>query len=58
MRNIERRIRRIEERLAIGDKTQWLRIPDPDNPGQMVEIRGFRTLAEWLLYWSRREGKE
>ena len=49
MLNIKRRIEKIEKELDIEDKTQWLRIPDPDNPGELIEIKGCRTLVEFLI---------
>ncbi len=49
MFNIKRRIEKIEKELDIENKTQWLRIPDPDNPGGFIEIKGYRTLAEFLI---------
>lgn len=48
MRDISRRIEKIEKKLAIEDKTEWLKLPDPDNLGQTIEIKGCRTLAEFL----------
>lgn len=56
--NIKRRIEKIEKELYIGDKTQWLRLPDPDNPEQTVEIKGCRTLADLLRSLPRQETKE
>ena len=49
MLNIKRRIEKIEKELEIEDKTQWLRIPDPDSSGGFVEIKGCRNLAEFLI---------
>ena len=49
MTNIKRRIEKIEKELDIEDKTQWLRIPDPDNPDGFIEIKGCRTLTEFLI---------
>ncbi len=46
MLNIKRRIEKIEKELDIEDKTQWLRIPDPDSPSGFIEIKGCRTLAD------------
>jgi len=51
--SIKRRIEKIEKELDIEDNTQWLRLPDPDNPGQTVEIKGCRTLADLLLSMPR-----
>ena len=48
MRSIENRIEKIEKELDIEDKTQWLRLPDPDNPGETIEIKGCRSLADFL----------
>jgi hypothetical protein len=48
MTNIKRRIEKIEKELGIEDKTQWLRIPDPDNPGGFIERKGCRTLVDFL----------
>ena len=38
MRDICRRIEKIEKELDIEDKTQWLRIPDPDSPGGFLDF--------------------
>ena len=46
MLSVKRRIEKIEKELGIEDKTQWLRIPDPDSPGGFIEIRGCRTLVD------------
>ena len=46
MLNIKRRIEKIEKELDIENKTQWLRIPDPDSPGGFIEIKGCRTLVD------------
>ena len=48
-KSIQSRIEKIEKELDIEDKTEWLRIPDPNNPGQTIEIKGCRSLAEFLL---------
>lgn len=56
--SIKRRIEKIEKELGIEDKTQWLRLPDPDNPEQTVEIKGCRTLAEFVRSLPRQETKE
>ncbi len=55
MLNVKRRIEKIEKELDIEDKTQWLRIPDPDSPSGFVEIKGCRTLAEFLSNARRQE---
>ena len=49
MKSIQSRIEKIEKKLNLEDKTEWLRIPDPNNPGQTIEIKGCRTLAEFLV---------
>ena len=49
MRDISRRIEKIEKGLGSEDKTQWLKLPDPDNPSESIEIKGCRTLAELLV---------
>ena len=49
MKNIHSRIEKIEKELDIENKTQWLRIPDMDNPDGYIEIKGCRTLADFLL---------
>lgn len=46
MRDISRRVEKIEKELAIEDKTQWLRLPDHDNPGQFIEFKGCRTFTD------------
>ena len=48
MLNIKRRIEKIEKELNIEDKTQWLRLPAPDNPDGFIEIKGCRTLVDFL----------
>jgi hypothetical protein len=45
---IQRRIEKIEKELAVEDKTQWLRLPDPDSPNGFMEIKGCRSLVEFL----------
>ena len=44
--SIKKRIQKVEKQLALDGKTQWLRIPNPDNPDEMIEIPGCRTFAE------------
>ena len=48
MKKIENRIEKLEKELDIENKTQWLRLPDPDSPSGFVEIKGVRSLAELL----------
>jgi hypothetical protein len=48
MSNLKNRIEKIEKELDIEDKTQWFRLPDDDSPGGFMEIKGCRTLAEFL----------
>jgi hypothetical protein len=45
---MKRRIEKIEKELDIEDKTQWLRILAPDNPDGFIEIKGCRTLVDFL----------
>ncbi len=58
MLNIKRRIEKIEKELDIEDKTQWLRIPDPDSPGGFIEIKGCRTLVDAIAMASLARTKD
>lgn len=49
MKKICSRIEKIEKELAVNDNTQWLRLPDPNNPGKMIELKGCRTLVDVIL---------
>ena len=49
MKDICSRIEKIEKELGIEDETQWLRIPDPDNPGQFIEFKGCRTFKDLVM---------
>lgn len=49
MNNLKRRIEKIEKELDIENKTQWLRLPDPDSPSGFVEIKGVRNLVELFV---------
>ena len=49
MLNMKRRIEKIEKELDIENKTPWLRLPYPDSPDGFIEIKGCRTLAEFLI---------
>ena len=53
MLNIKRRIEKIEKELDIEDKTQWLRIPD--SSGGFIEIKGCRTLVDFLACMTAQE---
>ena len=57
MRNIDRRLDKIEKELDIEDKTQWLRIPDKNSPTGFTEIKGCRTLADFLCSYDRPKAK-
>ena len=48
MSSLKRRITKIEKELDVENKTQWLRIPAPDNPSEFIEIKGCRTLVDFL----------
>ncbi len=48
MSSLKRRITKIEKELDVENKTQWLRIPAPDNPSEFIEIKGYRTLVDFL----------
>ena len=57
MRDISRRIEKIEKELDIENKTQWLKLPDPDNPDRLIEIKGCRTLIDFLARMTARKAK-
>ena len=48
MLNMKRRIEKLEKELDIENKTQWLHLPDPNSPGGFIEIKGCRTLVDFL----------
>jgi hypothetical protein len=58
MKDISRRVRRIENYLATEKRKPYLRLPDPDRPGQTIEVEGCRTLAEFLKGYSDSEESE
>ncbi len=55
--SIKRRIEKIEKELAIEDKTEWLRLPDHDNPGQFIEFKGCRTLVDLIRTAAKAENR-
>ena len=57
MFNIKRRIEKIEKELDKEDKTQWLKLPDPNNPDRLIEIKGCRTLTDFLARMTARKTK-
>jgi hypothetical protein len=50
MKDINRRIEKIEKELDIENKTKWLCLPLGEN-GELVEIKGCRNLAEFLVLY-------
>jgi hypothetical protein len=58
MKDFGKRIRRIERDLDIEGKTQWLRIPDPAKPGETIEVKGCRTLADFLKGYKGQDESE
>jgi hypothetical protein len=48
MYNLARRIDKIEKNVS-KDKQVWLRLPDPDNPGETIEIEGAKTFADFVV---------
>jgi hypothetical protein len=48
MKNIHRRIEKIEKELDTENKTQWLHIPDKDSETGFIEIKGCLNLADFL----------
>ena len=57
MRDIRRRIEKIERELGREDKTEWLKLPDPDNPSEFIEIKGCRTLVDFMACMAAQETK-
>jgi hypothetical protein len=44
--SLARRVRRIEKKLGCDDDECVLRLPDPHNKGEFIEIPGCRTLLD------------
>ena len=57
-KSIQSRIEKIEKELNIEDKTEWLKLPDPDNPGQTIEFVGCRTLVDLIVTAAKAENRK
>lgn len=46
MSNLSKRVERIED--VLGKDVQGFSFSDPDNPEEIIEVKGFRSLADFL----------
>lgn len=54
--SIDSRLKRIEKKLGVGDKSPWLKLPDGN--GGFIEVPGCRTLIDAIALAQARRHRQ